>query len=343
MGEYLLEVKDLRVEFDMPKGITHILNNLSLNFEKESFLGLVGESGSGKTVFAYSLMGFAKQPGYIAGGEILYNGQNILEMSEPELISKYRSKEVGLIASNARAHLNPLWTVGKQLSTVYSVHTGASKKESNERALEMLELVKINDPKRRFNSYPHELSGGMAQRIMIAMALINNPKIIIADDCTNGLDVTVAAQILDLILDIMEKQKSSCIFITHDLGIVAQCCTHVAIMYSGQIIETAPTREFFKNCKHPYSRLLLDSLPERLNKSGLVKIPAEKLDYFKLPQGCLYYDSCPTRRPECEFNEPSLNMVSEGHYVKCDYPSQDGYTDEGKVKADADEREVTGN
>jgi len=320
MAENLLEVNELRVEFVMPQGIAHIINRFSLSFEKNSFLGLVGESGSGKTVFAYALLGFAKQPGRIAGGQILYKGKDILQLPEDELISTYRSKEVGLIASNARAHLNPLLTVGKQLSTVYSVHTGADKKKSTQRALEMLEIVKINDPKRRFNAYPHELSGGMAQRIMIAMALINNPNIIIADDCTNGLDVTVAAQIMDLFLNVIEEQEASSIFITHDLGIVAQCCTHVAIMYCGQIIETAVTTDFFKNCQHPYSRILLDSLPNQVKKSGLRKTLNEKIDYYHLPQGCLYFDRCPVRRPECALKEPSLKKINENHYVKCNYP-----------------------
>jgi len=288
--------------------------------EKNSFLGLVGESGSGKTVFAYSLMGFVKPPGRIANGSILYEGRDILKLSEKELISNYRGKEVGLIASNARAHLNPIMTVGKQLSLVYSAHKGTNRKTSDQRALEMLETVKINDPERRFKSYPHELSGGMAQRIMIAMALISDPTLIIADDCTNGLDVTVAAQIMELFLNVIEERQASSIFITHDLGIVAQCCTQVSIIYCGQIIETANTMDFFQNCQHPYSRKLLDSLPNRKNKSGLDKMPNVTIDYYKLPQGCLYYNRCPVRKPECELHEPEMIEVGKNHHVKCHNP-----------------------
>jgi len=320
LAENLLEVKDLRVEFALQDGVTHILNDLSLSFKDNSFLGLVGESGSGKTVLAYALLGYAKIPGRIAGGQVIYNGQDILKLSEDDLIANYRGKEVGLIASNARAHLNPLTTIGNQLSTIYSAHSGANKAIGKQKALEMLELVKINDPKRRLNQYPHEFSGGMAQRIMIAMALINNPKIIIADDCTNGLDVTVASQIMDLFLNIIEEQNASSIFITHDLGIVAQCCTDVAIIYGGQIIETTDTLTFFNSCRHPYSQTLLDSLPDQAKKSDLRKMPYQRLNYYQLPKGCLFYDRCPIRKNDCAENEPCLSKIGDNHYVKCHYP-----------------------
>ncbi len=313
----LLKVDHLRVEFVMPAGVSKIINNLSLSFRKGSFLGLVGESGSGKTVFAYSLLGFVKPPGRIAAGSIVYDGTDIMTLPEATLIEKYRGKEMGLIASNARAHLNPLLTVGTQLSIAYMVHTGADKKTSRERALEMLKLVKINDPVRRYDSYPHELSGGMAQRIMIAMALINHPKLILADDCTSGLDVTVAAQVMDLFLNVIEAQHSSSILITHDLGIVAQYCTDVAIMYCGQIIETAPVETFFRECRHPYSRILLDSLPENAGKSGLKRVSGAAINTYALPGGCLYQDRCPMCRDVCRLQDPPLVTVGEGHRVKC--------------------------
>lgn len=319
MAEPLLKVNGLRVEFLMPAGASKILNDLSLSFNRNAFLGLVGESGAGKTVFAYSLLGFVKPPGRIAGGEVLYDGVDILGQPEDVLVSRYRGKEMGLIASNARAHLNPLLTVGKQLSIAYTVHTGADRRRSRERVLEMLELVKINDPKRRFDSYPHELSGGMAQRIMIAMALINNPKLIIADDCTSGLDVTVAAQVMDLFLGVIEAQHASSILITHDLGIVAQCCTDVAIMYCGQIIETAPVKDFFADCRHPYSRILLDSLPENVRKSGLVRLSGVKSNTYDLPRGCLYYDRCSLRQDVCRAEKPPLRRIRDNHQVKCHF------------------------
>jgi oligopeptide/dipeptide ABC transporter ATP-binding protein len=320
MGEKLLEMKNIRIDFKMLKGVSHIINNLSLSIDKNSFLGLVGESGSGKSVLANSMLGYVKEPGIISAGEILYEGNNILKMPEEELIAKYRAKQVGLIASNARAHLNPLLTVGKQLSIVYSVHSGKTMMESKERALAMLNLVKINDPNRRFNSYPHELSGGMAQRIMIAMTLINNPHLIIADDCTNGLDVTVAAQILDLFLEVIETQKATSVIITHDLGIVAQCCTHVAIMYSGQIIETAPVAEFFSNCMHPYSRRLLNSLPENMGKEIEKNTVYSKINTYDLPSGCMYYDRCSNKTDKCKLADPEFTVAGNNHFVKCIHP-----------------------
>lgn len=315
----LLKVDGLRVEFAMPAGVSKIINNLSLSFRKNAFLGLVGESGSGKTVFAYSLLGFVKPPGRIAGGEILYDGVDILTLPESELMKKYRGKEMGLIASNARAHLNPLLTVGRQLSIAFMVHTGADKRRARERALEMLKLVKINDPLRRFDSYPHELSGGMAQRIMIAMALINDPKLIIADDCTSGLDVTVAAQVMDLFQNVIEVQHASSILITHDLGVVAQYCSDVAIMYCGQIIETAPVATFFRECRHPYSRILLDSLPENTGKSGLKRVSGAATNTYELPKGCLYQSRCPVCQDICRSLEPPMNAVGEDHRVKCHF------------------------
>lgn len=320
MDETLLKVDNLQIEFAMVNGASHIINNLNLTFKKNSFLGLVGESGAGKSVFANSLLGYVKEPGRITGGTILYKGKNILEMGEEELISQYRAKQAGVIASNARAHLNPLLTVGKQLSTVYSIHTGSDKKTSKECALEILNLVKINDPKRRYNSYPHELSGGMAQRIMIAMTLINTPNLIIADDCTNGLDVTVAAQILDLFLDVINTQNASSIIITHDLGIVAQCCTHIAIMFCGQIIETGPVSDFFSNYQHPYSERLLSSLPENIGKKILERTVNTKIDTFNLSPGCLYYHRCSYRTDECKECDPPSVEISKDHYVKCFHP-----------------------
>lgn len=189
-----------------------------------------------------------------------------------------------------------------------------------ERALELLKLVKINDPERRLKAYPHELSGGMAQRIMIAMALINNPRVIIADDCTNGLDVTVAAQIMDLFQGLMETQHSSGIMITHDLGIVAQCCTHIAIIYSGQIIETAKVTDFFAGCRHPYSQMLLDSLPENIQKTKQPRISGIQNDPYSLPDGCLFYARCPYRQQRCGEVEPQERLVGSNHIVKCHYP-----------------------
>lgn len=318
MAENLLDVKELQINFYVKEGISKIINGLDLSFTEGSFLGLVGESGSGKSVFANSLLGYVKTPGKIEGGSIKYKGTDILSISEDTLISDYRGKEIGLIASNARAHLNPLLTVGKQLSNVYSVHTKASKKESKERAIEILNMVKINDPVRRYNAYPHELSGGMAQRIMIAMTLINTPNLIIADDCTNGLDVTVAAQVMDLFLDIIDKNNATSIMITHDLGIVAQCCTDIAIMYAGQIVEKAPVSTFFTSFAHPYSEVIFNSLPQ--NASNAIKKSNDRIDSFHLPKGCLFYNRCNYCTEECLAERPAMLKISDNHYAKCIHP-----------------------
>lgn len=323
MGNKLLEVSGLQVNFYVKNGISKVVNNLDLTFEQNTFLGLVGESGSGKTVFANALLGHVKAPGKIEEGSILYKGQDLLKLDEDELISNYRGKEIGLIASNARAHLNPLLKVGKQLSNVYAAHTRAGKKESKERAMDILNVVKINDAKRRYHAYPHELSGGMAQRVMIAMTLINTPNLIIADDSTNGLDVTVASQIMDLFLDIIEKNNASSIMITHDLGIVAQCCTDVAIMYAGQIIEKASVTRYFSNFAHPYSEMLLNSLPEISSKKIIINNNS-KLDNINLPEGCLFCHKCQYRTKRCELENPDMRMISENHFVKCHYPVEGG-------------------
>lgn len=324
MTEPLLEVKDLQINFKMRNGTLKIINQLDIAFEAGSFLGLVGESGSGKSVFANSLLGYVKPPGVIESGSIVYADRDILKMSEEELIDDLRGKEIGLIAANARAHLNPMLTVGQQLSNAYAAQHRANAKTCKEKAIEMLKQVRMNDPEQRYKAYPHELSGGMAQRVMIAMTLINSPNLMIADDCTNGLDVTVAAQIMDLFLHIMETNRSSGILITHDLGVVAQCCTHVAIMYGGQIIEKAPVSEFFTHYAHPYSEILMKSLPGRTKQDPAAPTRTAKPDPLHLPEGCLFYQRCRYRTEECRLRRPPTIEIKEGHQVKCFYPLKGG-------------------
>ena len=229
----ILKVENLRVGFELTKGRSHIVNGLNLTLQEGHLIGLVGESGSGKSVAASAILGYVRKPGVIENGKVIFDESVELQKLNEEQLVEYRGKAIGLIAANARNHLNPLMTVGEQIANVYMAHNSCKKKEAMEKVIAMLKAVGLTDPEQRAKAYPHELSGGMAQRCMIAMALINMPRVLIADDATNGLDVTVQAQIMDLILELLHERNMSGIFITHDLGVVAQCCTEVAIMYCG--------------------------------------------------------------------------------------------------------------
>lgn len=320
MTDTILNIKNLHIHFNVNNGSAKVLNGIDLSVKQGHLLGLVGESGSGKSVLAMSMLAYVREPGIIKKGEIFFDKKDILALTEEELQKKYRGKEIGLIAANARAHLNPLLPVGEQIANVYSAHTKKPKKEGRIKAVEILKSVGINDAERRAESYPHELSGGMAQRVMIAITLVNAPRFIVADDCTNGLDVTVAAQVMDLLLLILKERESSGIFITHDLGIVAQCCDEVAIMYSGQIFEQAPVKDFFNKPLHPYSDVLLDSLPERRKAKPEIDTIGNLPNPLQLPNGCLFHPRCPRAQELCLREKPKIRVISPGHTVKCHYP-----------------------
>lgn len=316
----ILEVKNLQTNFYVNKGVSHIVNGLTFSVKEGELLGIVGESGSGKSVAAASIMGSVKKPGRIDGGEVIFDEKvNLLRLSEKKL-REYRGKKLSLIAANARGHLNPLLTVGQQISNVYMAHNKCSKKEAWEKTVKMLEAVGLTDPEQRAVAYPHELSGGMAQRCMIAMALINSPDFLIADDATNGLDVTVQAQIMDLITMMMKERGMSGVFITHDLGVVAQCCNEIAIIYCGQIIEQAPVKIFYKNTVHPYSINLLNSLPENKDKKEHQSMGNYVSNPLDLPKGCLFHPRCKYATDQCRTMEPAMKEISENHFVKCHFP-----------------------
>lgn len=313
----ILSVEDLKVWFYVRKGISKIVNGINFSVRDGELFGLVGESGSGKTVLANALLGYVREPGRIVEGEVDYRGVNLRTLNEEELIKRYRGKEIGFIASNARIHLNPLRRVGDLIADVYMAHNEADKKEAYNSALNMLQAVGINDPERRIRAFPHELSGGMAQRIMIAMVLVNSPRLLIADDCTNGLDVTVAAQVMDLFAEMVNRTNSSGIMITHDLGLIAQYCKEVAIMYCGQIIESGPVATFFKSPTHPYSIRLLSSLPEkRIDEEKMRKI-GNLPNPLELPEGCFYHPRCEYATDVCAIKEPPMFRLDEKYYVKC--------------------------
>ena len=314
----ILQVQDLRIVYEVAGGISQVVNGLNLNISEHHLVGLVGESGSGKTISASAMLGFVKKPGILKSGRVILDEKlDLLQLSNDKL-NRYRGTDIALIAANARSHLNPLETVGDQIANVYRAHNKCSKKEAQAKTIEMLKAVGLTDPEQRAKAYPHELSGGMAQRCMIAMALINSPRVLIADDATNGLDVTVQAQIMDLILELIKTRGMSGLMITHDLGVVAQCCHDVAIMYCGQIVEMASVEDFFANPVHPYSRYLLNSLPEyRVAGDTSVKAGEGLLDSLNLPKGCLFNPRCRYANDSCRNAEPVMIEIEAGHFVKC--------------------------
>jgi ABC-type dipeptide/oligopeptide/nickel transport system ATPase component len=253
-----LEVDDLHTYFFTAAGVVKALNGVSLRLEPGKMLGLVGESGAGKTTLAHSIMRVVPPPGRVVTGATALFGRDLQAMAEGEL-RRLRGKEIAMIVPNPRAELNPLLTIGEQLGNIARTHLRLEKRAARERAVEMLAEVKIPDPKRRADAYPHELSGGMAQRVVIAMALIAQPKVTISDDATSGLDVTVQAQVLDLTLSLLRDQGSASLMITRDLGIVANYCDHVAVLYRGRVLESAAVRSFFAEPRHPYSVELLSA------------------------------------------------------------------------------------
>lgn len=317
----ILRVEELYTSFQVKQGEAKVVNGLSFEVEEGQLLGLVGESGSGKSVAAASIMGRVRKPGTIKSGRVIYRGEvDILQLPEDRARS-YRGKEISLIAANARGHLNPLLTVGRQIVDTCIAHGTVKKKEAKAIAVEMLRAVGIPDPQRRFYSYPHELSGGMAQRCMIAMALVDSPRLLIADDATNGLDVTVQAQIMDLIIQMIKTRKMSGVFITHDLGVVAQCCDQIAIMYCGQIVEQAAVEDFYDAPCHPYSVDLMGSLPENL-RGGQRGPGGALVSPLCLPAGCMYHPRCRAATELCRMRMPELCQISGTHKVRCHHAGQ---------------------
>ena len=256
MSEYLVDIKNERLSFFTPAGEVKALNDVSIQLKKGEVLGIVGESGSGKSVTAYSLMGLTAHPGRLTGGSLFFNGHQIEQMSEKEMRA-IRGNEVSIIFQDPMTSLNPVYTVGNQIMEAILLHTDKNKAEAKERAKELLELVGINEPEKRLKQYPNELSGGMRQRVMIAIALACEPKLLIADEPTTALDVTIQAQILDLMMELKERLGMAIIMITHDLGVVASMCERIAVMYAGRIIEYGTTEDIFYHPKHQYTKGLI--------------------------------------------------------------------------------------
>ena len=318
MGKTLVDIKNLRVSFFTPAGEVKAINDVSLKMEEGEVLGIVGESGSGKSVTAYSLMGLIPYPGRIIGGTIDFNGHRINDMTEIEM-REIRGNEVSIIFQDPMTSLNPVYTIGNQIMEVILLHTDKDKKQAYDRAVELLTLVGINEPKKRMRQYPHELSGGMRQRVMIAIALACEPKLLIADEPTTALDVTIQAQILELMMELKQKIGMSIIMITHDLGIVANMCQKIAVMYAGKVVEYGTADEIFYNPKHEYTKGLLRSIPRLTEKEHRKLIPIEgtPVDLLNPPAGCPFAPRCSNCMKICLGKMPEYTRLSETHYSAC--------------------------
>ena len=318
MSEYLVDIQHERLSFFTPAGEVKALNDVSIHLNDGEVLGIVGESGSGKSVTAYSLMGLAAYPGKLVGGTIDFNGHRINDLSEKEF-RKIRGNEVSIIFQDPMTSLNPVYTIGNQIMEVILLHTDKNKEQARARAKELLELVGINEPEKRLKQYPHELSGGMRQRVMIAIALACEPKLLIADEPTTALDVTIQAQILELMMELKEKLGMAIIMITHDLGVVASMCDRIAVMYAGRIVEYGTTDDIFYNPKHEYTKGLLKSIPrlDAKEHERLVPIEGTPIDLLNPPAGCPFAPRCSNCMKICLREMAPVTTFDDVHYTQC--------------------------
>ncbi len=319
----LLEVKNLKTRFKTDDGTFYAVDDVSFSVKPGRSLGIVGESGCGKSVTSLSIMRLIQSPGLIESGEILFNGKNLLKLSDEEM-RKIRGNEMAMIFQEPMTSLNPVYTVGNQIDEAIAIHQPKlSGAEVKQRTVEMLKKVGIPAPEKRYDEYPHQLSGGMRQRVMIAMAMSCNPQLLIADEPTTALDVTIQAQILDLIRNLQKDFNMGLILITHDLGVVAEMCHDVVVMYAGRVIEQGTVEEIFYRPKHPYTRGLLDSIPhfETGQKlQSLKTIPGLVPSLLNLPKGCRFVDRCQYSQSDCQSVDPRLENLRGHHKVACHHP-----------------------
>jgi oligopeptide transport system ATP-binding protein len=316
---HLLEVNNLQTYFYTAEGVVKAVDGVSFTLDERETLGIVGESGSGKSVTAMSIMRLiASPPGKVVGGEILYRGENLLNYSREDM-RHIRGKEISMIFQDPMTSLNPVLKVSTQIGESLQLHMGMTQAQARARTVELLKLVGIPSAQERVDNYPHQFSGGMRQRVMIAMALSCNPKLLIADEPTTALDVTIQAQILDLIRRLKSEFNTAVIFITHDLGVVAGLCDRVIVMYGGQVMEQGTTMQMYKDPRHPYTLGLLKSVPrlDEARKERLEPIPGLPPDLIRMAPGCPFYARCTFREPRNELERPPLRPVDEGHQVAC--------------------------
>lgn len=317
MSEHLLSVQDLHTSFFTDSGEVHAVNGVSFNLDPGEVLGIVGESGSGKSVTAYSIMQILADTGRITQGSIRYKGDDITKWTERQM-SAFRGKCCSIVFQDPMTSLNPVFTVGSQLREAIELHTDKRGAAAKARAIEMLELVGINEPAKRIKQYPFELSGGMRQRVMIAMALACEPDILIADEPTTALDVTIQAQILELISDLQKKMGMAVILVTHDLGVIADMCDNIIVMYGGHICERGTADEIFYNSRHEYTKGLLRSIPNVNNmKQKLIPIAGTPINILNLPAGCAFCTRCDEAMKICLEQQPEEMVINDDHYASC--------------------------
>jgi oligopeptide transport system ATP-binding protein len=321
MAEKLLDVQNLRTHFFTRSGVVKAVEDVSFSLEEGETLGVVGESGCGKSVTALSVMRLIDQPGKIVGGSLLFRGQDILEMDQGEL-HDLRGGKISMIFQDPMTSLNPVLTIGFQIAEAVKAHLNLDEKAAWNRAAEMLDRVRIPEARRRLDHYPHEFSGGMRQRVMIAIALSCNPQILIADEPTTALDVTIQAQVLELMKGLAQEFRTATMLITHDLGVVAGTCDRVNVMYAGRVVESAPTRTIFKTPAHPYTQALLQAIPRPDSSPGsrLAAIGGQPPNLIDLPPGCPFAPRCRKAQPRCRQELPPLETKGPDQKAACFYP-----------------------
>jgi oligopeptide/dipeptide ABC transporter ATP-binding protein len=326
LSETLLEVKNLKTRFTTDDGSFLAVDDVSFSVKKGQTLGIVGESGCGKSVTSLSIMGLVQNPGQVESGEIQFRGKSLLKASDAEM-RKIRGNDIAMIFQEPMTSLNPVYTCGDQIAEAIAIHNPKFKKsEVKARAIEMLKIVGIPAAEKRYDEYPHQLSGGMRQRVMIAMAISCSPELLIADEPTTALDVTIQAQILDLMRKLQKEFGAGMILITHDLGVVAEMCQDVVVMYAGKVVERGTVQDIFFHPKHPYTKGLLDSMPhfETGKKLKTLKtIPGLVPSLMKLPTGCRFQDRCPNVQNDCRLKEPDLRPMRAGQFAACYHPVEE--------------------
>ena len=320
----ILSVKDLQVKFKVRDRELTAIRHISLDIEEGKVLAIVGESGSGKSVFTKTFTGMLESNGRVSNGEIWFEDKNLMELTSDKDWEKIRGKKIATIFQDPMTSLNPVRTIGYQISEVIIKHQGKSKKEAKAMAIELMHRVGIHDPEKRYDEYPFMYSGGMRQRIVIAIALACRPKILICDEPTTALDVTIQAQIIELLLELQQKENMALVLITHDLALVAEAAHKIIVMYAGQVVETGDAHAIFHAPRHPYTQALLRALPEfAQDKERLASLPGVVPGKYDRPNGCLLNPRCPYATDRCRAEEPALNMLADGRQSKCHYPLDD--------------------
>ena len=326
-GSHLLEVDDLKMYFHTQDGVVKAVDGVSYTLDRGETLGVVGESGSGKSVTSLTIMGLIDMPpGKIEGGDVRYRGKSLLAMSEREM-EHVRGNDIAMIFQDPMTSLNPVYTIGRQLGEGLRLHRGYSKEQARERPIELLKMVGIPNAEQRVKDYPHEFSGGMRQRVMIAMALACDPDILIADEPTTALDVTIQAQIIELMKSMQEKNGNAIIMITHDLGVVADVADKIMVMYAGSPVEFGTAEEIFYSASHPYTWGLIRSIPKQVEdkKESLTPIKGNPPSLVNAPKGCSFAPRCPYAKDICHQKKPEPTYVGEGHYTKCHFATEPGF------------------